>query len=207
MSERRHSASAALAVALLLAAGCSDELWSRPEQRAQRDFDAERFAEAAEEYTDPERRGVALFRAGEFEEAASVLGRTASAEGAFNRGNALVMLGEYTEAMKAYERALQLRPGWREAEENHELARLRHLLKNPEVEDVGGTGGMLAADELVFDGKNQGGDSEQETVEVDGGDPLSEAELRALWLRKVETRPADFLRARFAYQQWQEEQE
>ena len=141
MSERRHSASAALAVALLLAAGCSDELWSRPEQRAQRDFDAERFAEAAEEYTDPERRGVALFRAGEFEEAASVLGRTASAEGAFNRGNALVMLGEYTEAMKAYERALQLRPGWREAEENHELARLRHLLKNPEVEDVGGTVG------------------------------------------------------------------
>lgn len=207
MSERNHSAHAALAVALLFAAGCSDDLWSRPEQRAQRYSDAGRYAEAAEEYTDPERRGVALFRAGEFEEAASVLGRTASAEGAFNRGNALVMLGEYTEAMKAYERALQLRPDWRDAEENRELARLRHMMKNPEVEDVGGTGGMLAADELVFDDKPQSGGSEQETVEVDGGDPLSEAELRALWLRKVETRPADFLRARFAYQKWKEEQE
>jgi len=37
-------------------------------------------------------------------------------------------------------------------------------------------------------------------VEVDQGAPLSEEELRALWLREVETRPADFLRAKFAYQ-------
>jgi Ca-activated chloride channel family protein len=29
---------------------------------------------------------------------------------------------------------------------------------------------------------------------------LSDDELKALWLRRVETKPADFLRAKFAYQ-------
>jgi Ca-activated chloride channel family protein len=35
---------------------------------------------------------------------------------------------------------------------------------------------------------------------VAGGDPLSDEELRGLWLRRVQTKPADFLRAKFAYQ-------
>ena len=30
--------------------------------------------------------------------------------------------------------------------------------------------------------------------------PLSDEELRALWLRRVQTKPADFLRAKFAFQ-------
>ena len=38
----------------------------------------------------------------------------------------------------------------------------------------------------------------EETVE--GAVKLSDAELRAMWLRRVQTRPADFLRAKFAYQ-------
>lgn len=194
----------ALAGAIVLLAGCGDgawtDLWSRPERRAQVHFDAGRFAEAAEEFTDPLRRGVALYRAGEFEEAAAVLGRDSSAEGAFNRGDALILLGEYTEAMKSFDRALALRPGWREAEENRELARLREELRNPEVEDVGGTGGQLGADEIVFDDQPRKGGGDPETVEVDQGAPLSDEELRALWLRKVDTRPADFLRAKFAYQ-------
>ena len=37
-------------------------------------------------------------------------------------------------------------------------------------------------------------------AEVAGGDPLSDDQLRALWLRRVQTKPADFLRAKFAYQ-------
>jgi Ca-activated chloride channel family protein len=52
-------------------------------------------------------------------------------------------------------------------------------------------------DEVVFGkGKNEPG----EEVQVAGGDPLSDDQLRALWLRRVQTEPADFLRAKFAYQ-------
>ena len=52
------------------------------------------YAEAAERYRDPLRIGTALYRAGEFKEAAQVFGRLKSPEGQFNRGNALVMQGE-----------------------------------------------------------------------------------------------------------------
>jgi len=34
---------------------------------------------------------------------------------------------------------------------------------------------------------------------------MSDASIRALWLRRVQTKPADFLRARFAYQLQQAE--
>ena len=34
----------------------------------------------------------------------------------------------------------------------------------------------------------------------EGGEKLSDEELREVWLRQVQTKPADFLRAKFAYQ-------
>jgi hypothetical protein len=41
---------------------------------------------------------------------------------------------------------------------------------------------------------------------VTGGE-LSDAQLQALWLRRVQTNPADFLRAKFAYQLSRRQQE
>ena len=42
---------------------------------------------------------------------------------------------------------------------------------------------------------------------VSGGGEMSEEELRAVWLRRVENDPAEFLRARFAYQLYRDGQE
>jgi Ca-activated chloride channel family protein len=54
-------------------------------------------------------------------------------------------------------------------------------------------------DEIVFDDRpKQSGDSKE--VEVVTGGQMSDEELQALWLRRVQTKPADFLRAKFAYQ-------
>ena len=61
-----------------------------------------------------------------------------------------------------------------------------------------GTGGMLGADDIVFtEGNNSPSAGEEQT---EGGKPMSDAEQRAVWLRRVQTRPADFLAAKFAYQ-------
>jgi Ca-activated chloride channel family protein len=55
----------------------------------------------------------------------------------------------------------------------------------------------LGADDITFDkGQNRDG---QET-EAEGEPQLSDAEMQALWLRRVQTKPADFLKAKFAYQ-------
>ena len=105
------------------------------------------------------------------------------------------MLGKYDEAIARFDRALALRPGWPDAEANRTLARLRA----ERVRQRGGDAGdqREGADQIVYDkdSKNQQG----QQTEVAGA-PMSDEAVRALWLKRVQTRPADFLKARFAYQ-------
>lgn len=176
------------------------DLWFTPDQQGQRLLDQGEYQQAAGKFTTPASIGTALFMAGEFEKAASVLGRSASAEAHYNRGNAHIMLGEYDAAIAAYESALSKRPNWPEAEQNLQIATLRKQALAPPDDDFGGTGGMLEADEYVFDDTGRVNKSSSEQV-IDAADQqLSEDAMRAMWLRKVETRPADFLAARFNYQ-------
>jgi len=173
--------------------------WLTPDQQGQKLNEQGRFDEAAERFADPARRAVAYYRAGEFEEAAGLFGRLTSADAAYNRGNALVMLGRYDAAIESYERALALQPDWPAAAENLALAIARKQLLAPPESDEGGTGGQLEADEIVFDETGRVNKSEAEEV-VEGGEVMSDDEMRAIWLRRVQNDPTDFLRARFAWQ-------
>ena len=186
-------------------AGGWTDWWLTSDQQGERLFQQEQYLEAAELYQDPRRRGVALFRGGDFEGAAAVFGRIRSPEATYNRGNCLVMLGQYDEAIKSYEAALIERPDWLEAQQNLELAKVRKERLAPPDSDEGGTGGMLEADEIVFDDTGRVNKSGTE-VESEGGDTLSEDEMRAVWLRRVQNDPAEFLRTRFAYQLYRDEQ-
>jgi len=129
-----------------------------------------------------------------------------SPQAAYNRGNALVMLGRYDEAIASYEDALKLNSTWTQAEENLAVARARKERLAPPDSDEGGTGGQLEADEIVFDDSGRVNKSGSEQV-TDGGEALPEDELRAVWLRRVQNDPAEFLRTRFAYQLYRDEQQ
>jgi hypothetical protein len=62
-----------------------------------------------------------------------------------------------------------------------------------------GTGGQLSADAIVFtQGKNPGQQGGEQDTSAGGA--MSDEELHDRWLRRVQTAPADFLRAKFAYQ-------
>ena len=117
---------------------------------------------------DPMRIGTAWYRAGEFERAAAAFGQLASAEGHFNRANALLMQGHYDEAIEAYGQALQQRPDWQLAIDNRDLAVARQARLAPPEDDAGGTGGKLEADEIVFD--NTGRTNKVGNEQVTGGD-------------------------------------
>ena len=174
-------------------------LWLTPEQQAQRLFNQGQYAEAAKRFSDPMRQGMAHYRAGDFKKAAAAFARHDTSQAVFNRANALVMSGQYAEAIKSYDRALQLRPDWIAAQVNRSIAVARRDRLAPPEDDAGGTGGQLGADEVVFDDRAKNASQTQE-VDVGQGDKLSDEELRALWLRRVQTKPADFLRAKFSYQ-------
>ena len=187
----------------LFADGFAD-FWLTPDQQGQRLLGQERFLEAAAAFESPERKGAAFFRGGDFESAASVYGRLRSPEAAYNRGNALVMLGRYDEAIESYTNALEARQGWPEAEENLAIAIARKERLAPPEDDAGGTGGQLGADEIVFDDSGRVDKAGTET-ETEGGEAMSDDEMRAVWLRRVANDPAQFLRARFSYQLYREE--
>ncbi|MCB8821978.1 tetratricopeptide repeat protein [Microvirga rosea] len=170
-----------------------------PDQRGAWAMHRSDFRKAADAFIDPMWRGVALFRAGAFKDAAQALSGLDTAEAAYDQGNALVMLGQYDNAIGRYDRALQLRPGWAEAEAeaNRALARLRAERLKTTGGDMGDTDSR--PDEVVFDPTKPKG-SEGKDEQVAAGTPMSDEAVRALWLRGVQTRPADFLRAKFAYQ-------
>lgn len=173
-------------------------LWLTPDQQGQRYFQRGEFAEAAQAFRDPMWQGAAWYRAGEFEKAAQAFARRDTADAHFNQGNAWLMRGQYQTAIASYERALEKRPDWKEAADNRALA----IARAETVEQKGGDMGdqKIGADKVVFD-KNT--ENKGQETEIAGGKALSDQEVQALWLRRVQTRPADFLKAKFAYQQAQ----
>lgn len=173
-------------------------MWFTPAQQYQHQMDKQRYEAAAACAVDPLQKGTALYMGGKFKEAASVYGAISSAEALYNRANSYVMQGMYDEAIASYQRVLQLRPSWKEASDNLALARQRKDKIAPPADDAGGTGGQLGADEIVFDDRNM--DKASVSNEPSQGGGLSQNEQLALWLQKVETKPADFLRLKFSYQ-------
>lgn len=168
-----------------------------PDQQGHRFFERGNFAEASNRFIDPMWRGVALFRQGEFKMSAGIFAGMDTAEATFNHGNALLMQGQYDAAAERYARALELRPEWEDATNNREIALARAAMLRQEGGE--GTGGKLGADDIVFtQGKSPPGAGDEQT---EGGEAMSDQELRAVWLRQVQTKPADFLAAKFAYQQ------
>jgi Ca-activated chloride channel family protein len=199
MSRRLLPYAVVIAVAALVLAltgwrvGLS-HLFLTPDQQGRLRLERGDAAGAAEAFRDPLWRGVAQFRAGDFKSAAQTLSGLDTAEGAYDDGNALVMLGKYDDAVKRYDRALELNAGWPDAQANREIARIR-------AERMKQEGGVTdntesAPDEIVSDKTKTGG----EDTTVEAQQAMSDEAVRAMWLKRVQTRPADFLRVKFSYQ-------
>lgn len=175
------------------------DLFLTPDQQGRVLMNKQEFKDAAKVFQEPMQRGTALYRDGDFKAAAAAFARDDSMEALYNRSNSQLMSGKYDAAIAGYEKALSLQPGWVEAEENLALARARKEKMAPPDDDAGGTGGMLPPDEIVFDKRAASTTGDQEEI-VEGGEQATDKEMRAIWLRRVQTQPADFLRAKFSYQ-------
>jgi len=188
----------AFVLVLVLGTIRDQNFWLTPDQRGDALLRAGKFAEAAKIYTDPLRVGIAQYRNGDFEAAAKTFARVSGATGAFDQGNAFLMHGTYDAAVSSYDRALGFRPDWKNAEDNKALA----IARKAKIEASGEnraeeTAEAYKPDEIVFDQK--GSDKRGEPTELTG-EKMSDEDLRATWLRNVQTKPSDFLRAKFAYQ-------
>jgi Ca-activated chloride channel homolog len=180
---------------LLVGTMLNPDFWFTAERRGDWLFRHGKFEQAAKIFSDPLRQGVALYRAGDFLPASKAFIRVRDAVGAFDQGDALLMHGAYDQAIAAFDRALGLRPGWKEAEENRALA----VIRRDRLQIKGGnmTEGMEEGNETVI---NLNAKHDQSSPDSPVDDKLTDAELQATWLRRVQTTPGDFLRVKFSYQ-------
>ncbi|MEJ2652805.1 MAG: tetratricopeptide repeat protein, partial [Gammaproteobacteria bacterium] len=99
------------------------DLWQRPDQRAAQAMAAHQPGQAAKLFRDPQWRAAAHYRAGDYRAVLKDLKEQHGAEAAYNRGNALAHLGQYQQALNAYEDALKLDPDFEDAAYNRDLVK------------------------------------------------------------------------------------
>ena len=133
------------------------DLWLRRDQRAARALETESPARAAQLFENREWRGAAQYRAGDFSGAADTLAPFDTADGNYNRGNALAKAGELQEAIGAYDRALELDAGHADARYNRDLLQ-KYLDDHPEQQEQPQNQG---------NGEQQQGDSQQQSQSGD----------------------------------------
>jgi len=90
---------------------------------AHRLFKQERFAEAAEIFTDPSWKGIALYRSAQWWRAAEAFIRADDPQSLHNLGNTYVKLGFYELALEAYLAALKKQTDFEDARFNADLMR------------------------------------------------------------------------------------
>jgi Ca-activated chloride channel family protein len=173
------------------------DLWLTPDQQGRYYYEKGDFATAAERFQDPMWKGLALCRAKDYQAALDEFALIDSPESWFNQGNALAYLKKSPEAVHAYGEALRERPHWREAEDN--LALVRSLIppppKNSDEEEEAPN---LKPDQIKFDKKGKKG--KKALVN-------SAEETAAIWMRNIQTSPADFLRRKFAIESAEEKKQ
>ncbi|MFO1387592.1 vWA domain-containing protein [Cellvibrio sp.] len=105
-----------------------DDLWLTKNQQAQRELKNGDAKTAAEKFESPEWKASALYRAGDYAAAANSFASIDTANGHYNRGNALAKAGKLQDALKAYDEALKRDSNMADAKKNREL--VEKLLKH-----------------------------------------------------------------------------
>ena len=203
-----------------------NDLWYTKDYQAQIAYNNGNFEKAASLFTDPLHKGVALYKAGDFEDAIKSFSKDSTAMGAYNLGLAYYKNGDFTAAEMAFEKAVEMNPKLVDAKTNQKLIQqiiAESIEANPEAaeetteeqtaenmenkdqEDLGGGGQEATKEDMEKERK-------EETVSTDvrKGKELDEVpddiefgkqeNSQKILMRKVDDDPALFLKRKFAYQ-------
>ena len=110
----------------------SQQLWQTPYQQAHEALQQGDYEQAQQLAEDPWQRATANYRAGNYQQALADFATDSSAIGWYNQANSWMHLGDYQQAISAYQQALASRPDWLEAQQN--LALAKQLLQQQQSE-------------------------------------------------------------------------
>lgn len=125
MKFRYFFAAAVMGMATATSAETND-WFKNPAQQAKSTFEIGDYEEAAEQFDDAYRKGVAQYRAEKYDDAAESFAAVerpdVAAAGRYNLGNSHFKLGQYDEAIKAYDSISEDNPLYENAQFNRSLA-------------------------------------------------------------------------------------
>ncbi|MBY5591906.1 VWA domain-containing protein [Rhizobium leguminosarum] len=164
------------------------DMWLTQDQQGRIAFERGDFDAAAASFADPMWKGVALYRAGKFQEAVDAFAAMESAESWYDQGNAFLHLGKYDEAVAAYGKALEKRKDWREAIANLAIAQ-RLLNAQKEKQEEQPEQPSEAPDSVQFDDKGKQG----KEGTINAAEQTSE-----MWMKNINVSPADLMARKFS---------
>jgi Ca-activated chloride channel homolog len=164
------------------------DMWFTPDQQGRRAFERGDFERAASHFKDPMWKGIALYRAGHFQDAIDSFAAIDTAESWFDQANSLFHLGKLDDAVAAYRKALEKRPNWPEA--SADLAVAQRLLKQQKDEESEQQQAPnQKPDSVQFDDKGKQGKA----------GPVAVAEQTSeMWMKNIEVSPTDLMARKFA---------
>ena len=168
-------------------------LWLTDDQQGRYYFERENYALASQRFQDPFWRGLSLYYKGDYESALNQFALLSTAGSFFNLGNCYARLQKYEEAVASYDEALAQKPDFPEAVANRQLIAALIEKKQKEDEEESEQGDPnLDPDEIKFDEKGEKGKK--------GKMEMKPEQMAEIWMRNIQTTPADFLRLKFLQQ-------
>ncbi|GAB7125942.1 VWA domain-containing protein [Silvimonas sp. JCM 19000] len=162
-----------------------------PDQQGRWHYEHGEYALAAAHFSDPTWQGWAWYQAGDNAAALTAFAHLQTPEAYLMMGNCYARLRDYPHAIGAYDNALKLQPDFAAAKANRAL--VQTLIPKPKKnkDEPQTDQPNLPPDDVKFDNKGDKG----KVVK------LNARQMKALnaelWMRNLQTTPADFLRQKF----------
>jgi len=141
-----------------------DTVWKRSDQQGMEALEQKDPKKAAGLFEQPDWKGIAYYRAGDYEQAEQAFSTIDSPDAHYNRGNALAKLGKYPEAIASYQAALTQQADHVDAQHNLDL--LKKMLEDQQSpspqEHEPSSSDSSSADKQQ---KSDGGPSDQQNQE------------------------------------------
>lgn len=205
-----------------------EDLWFTKEYQGQRLLDKNEWEDAALKFQDPLRKGVAFYKAGNFEQAIAAFRQDTTANGAYNLGLAYIQNGQFEAASLAFQEAIEKDPSLDQALQNQELLgqitdssgmdidpseaqeadlnQKAQNIENQDPEDLGGGGQEATEEDMETQRKEETVTTDTRTAreleEVPEDISLTEEKMdpSRVLMRKIDDDPSLFLQKKFAFQ-------
>ncbi len=186
--------------------------WLTPDQQGRLLMQGGHYREAAHRFRDPQWKGLALYYAEDFMQAAEYFSRSDSDQALFNEANARAQARDYLRAVSRYDQLLARSPQFPGAQANRDrvqalIDEINQLSASQRPEPGEDSNELGEDDPRAADGATQEVWSTIEIEQLTAEQVLGDSATREMWLRGVQKDPSDFLASKFSMQLERPEQD